>query len=447
MQHVSPEILDRLPPQDLDAEKGVLGSIILQPSRIADIEPLLRSEDFYADAHSQLYRALAKLCDRPGQKLDSAILLDHLRQTKQLEVVGGAAYIAEVTLSVPYAANAEHYAEIVARKSALRQMIHAATELLRSAYDEEDATETLDRAERALAVIGAGTDKAHGPMPFQEVMAEAIEHIDEVIQTGTGLGVATGMLGFDRYYGGLFPGELTILAARPTIGKTALATQIAAYAARKGPVYYASAEMSRVELATRLLCGTAGVSSQRVRGGTLDRDDVTRLTECSRLLAPAALYIDDCAGQGVRYIERASRRLLRGGLRLIVIDYLQLLEPEDTKVNREQQVSTMSRRLKLLARELDVPVLCLCQLNRQATGNCLPELYHLRESGAIEQDADVVSFLHLGPSNPTQDNHETFEPHDARWLIRKNRNGEIGTVRMRWSSTLVGFESVAERPL
>ena len=443
--NVSLEILDRLPPQNLDAEKSVLGSLLLDPNMCDDVAVIVQADDFYADGNQKLFKHLMAMHNK-RQPIDAVLLKERLTKEGDFEAIGGAAYLAEVAQSVPYAANAVYYADIVAKKSARRQMIHTATELLRNAYDEyEDAGETLNQAERSLAAIGQRGDNVSGPVPFRELISQAIERIDEIIQTGKGMGVPTGMLGFDRHYGGLFPGELTILAARPGIGKTALATQIAAYVARKGRrVYFASAEMSQVELATRLLCGTAGVSSQRVRGGTLDPDEVKRLTECSRLLAPAALYIDDCAGRGVRHIERASRRLLREGLRLIVVDYLQLIEPEDKRVNREEQVATMSRRLKLLARDLDLPVLCLCQLNRQAAVNYLPELHHLRESGAIEQDADVVSFLHLGPSNKIQDGAKTFEPDDARWLIRKNRNGETGTVNMRWSSTLVGFESIEE---
>lgn len=437
MPKASPEILDRIPPQDLEAERAVLGSVLLDSSCCDDVAELLRIEDFYADAHQRLYGHLLGMRDA-GEKIDALLLKERLTREGDFEAIGGTAYLAEVAQSVPYAANALHYARIVARKAKYRDMIHTATELLRSAYEEDEPDEILNRTERALG--GIGQVKAEGPVPFQKVVLEAVERIDEMMRTKQGLGLPTGMMDFDEFYGGLFPGELTILAAKPSFGKTALATQIAVYNASYGrPVYLASLEMSQLEITTRLLCGASGVSSQQVRGGNLAPGDVQRLAEASSTLASATLYLDDRSQLGTADIQRTARRLARDGLRLIVVDYLQLLTPANPKDSRNEQVGGMARHLKGLARELDVPVLCLCQLNRQAAVDRWPELHHLRDSGEVEQDADVVTFLHKGRATWPPGEQNT-KPDEARWIIAKNRMGETGTVQLHWSSTLVGFE-------
>jgi replicative DNA helicase len=272
----SPELLDRLPPQDLDAEKAVLGSIILEPSRMADVEAVLGPDDFYADKHRRLFRELQAVCGTNGGKLDAQILLDHLRQAKALEVVGGVAYVAEVASSVPLAANADYYAATVVRKSAYRQMLAVGHRLVEEAYDEADVTELLERTEQALAAIGP--KQSAEPSSFQEIVLETIARIDEVMRTKRGLGLPTGMLRFDENTGGLHPGELFILAARPSVGKTALAIQIARYNAEQGrAVYFASLEMSRTEITTRMLCGISGVNSQVIRSGQLVPEEMGRL--------------------------------------------------------------------------------------------------------------------------------------------------------------------------
>lgn len=438
MTEVSAEILDRLPPQNLDAEKSVLGSLLLDSARCDDVAEVLRVDDFYADAHQKLFRHLMAMHDA-GDRIDAVLLKERLIRQGDFEAIGGMAYLADVAQSVPYAANALHYAKIVAGKASHREMIHVATDLLRSAYGEEDAAEVLNRTERALARIGQ--TNAEGPVPFQEVVLEAIERIDEMMRTKRGLGLPTGMMDFDEFYGGLFPGELTILAAKPSVGKTALATQVAIYNASYGRrVYLASLEMSQLEITTRLLCSASGVSSQRVRGGNLAPEDVQQLAEASSTLGNAALYLDDRSGLGTADIRRTTRRLARDGLRLVVVDYLQLLKPANPKDSRNEQVGRMARNLKLLARELNIPVLCLCQLNRQAAVDRWPELHHLRDSGELEQDADVVTFLHKGPAIYPPGEKQTGLD-EARWIIAKNRMGETGTIKLHWSSTLVGFEA------
>jgi len=431
------ELLDRMPPHDEEAEKAVLGSILLDPGRMADIEAVITAKDFHVERNGRLFTAMRTLC-RNGGRLDAQILKDHLRTTGQLDAVGGMAYLLEVATAVPYAAHADHYAEIVAKKAALRRIIHVGGDLLRRAYLEEDAGEILEGAERILAKIGI-PDRT-GPRPFNEIVEETIAAIDEAMAGKRGLGLPTGFADFDTFFGGLFPGELCVLAARPGVGKTAIATQIAEDNAAQGRVtYFASAEMAASEIVTRLLCGQAGVNSQEVRSGRLVASDVSRLVRHSNALAKARLYLDDRPGLSTAQIRRAATRVSREGLRLMVVDYLQLLQPADRRVSREEQVGSMARDLKCLARELEVPILCLCQLNRQAV-NGPPDLHHLRESGAIEQHADMVMFLHREPES-RQDGDPPPETESTQWIVRKNRNGEIGMVQLWWSRSLVGFDS------
>lgn len=427
------ETIDRLPPQDLDAERAVLGSIILKPSVLDDVADVVSAEDFYSDANQRLYRELVGLCES-GKKLDAALLMDHLRTAGQLEVIGGAAYLGEVMMASPVADNAIHYAKIVARKSAYRRMIVIGTGLIGEAYDEAGTPERLlEHAESELAKMG-NDRQTDGPIPFRKVLVEVFAQIDQAQEQDGKTGLFTGISEFDEKLGGLFPGELNILAARPGVGKTALATQIACYCAqRKRVVYFASLEMGRSQIATRLLCSYAGVSSKFVRSGRLTPEQRSRLVETGNRLGPASLFLDDRPTLTTAQIRRAARRLVRQGLALIVVDYLQLVTPTDRRVNREEQVSTMAWALKTLARELQVPVLCISQLNREAAKGGRPGLHQLRESGAIEQHADTVMFIDPDENDPTR----------VEWRIAKNRYGPTADVALRWIPEATRFEEEA----
>jgi replicative DNA helicase len=425
------DTLDRLPPQDLEAERAVLGSVILKPSVLDDVAEVLKPEDFYQDANQRLYSELVRLCEF-GKKLDAALLADHLRVAGQWEPIGGAAYLGEVMMSAPVADNAVHYAQIVARKAAYRRIIGIATEMLGRAYDETAPPENIMEGAESRLAKGGHDGRSDGPKPFRDVLCEVFAQIDESLEQDGKTGLFTGITEFDEKLGGLFPGELNILAARPGVGKTALATQIACYCAqRKRLVYFASLEMGRSQIATRLLCSYAGVSSQFVRSGRLTPEQRERLVETGNRLGPASLFLDDRARLTTAQIRRASRRLVRQGLALVVVDYLQLITPTDRQVNREAQVSRMAWDLKTLSRELEVPVLCVAQLNREAAKGGRPGLHQLRESGAIEQHADTVMFIDPDANEPTR----------VEWRIAKNRYGPTADVALRWIPQATRFET------
>jgi len=435
--HQTSEILDRLPPQDIDAERGVIGSLLHAPAKCDDVASIVRAEDFYADANRKLFAHLLAMHEAGG-RIDLLLLRERLKRLGDLEAVGGVAYLAEVAQSVPYAANWAYYARIVARLARLRAMIHAGTEILRAAYDlAADPDAVIDAAEASLSAVRLSAEGAD-PVPVAEAAIAASDHIDRIHERQGGVGVPTGIPDLDADQGGLFPGELTILAARPGVGKTSFALQVAAHNAAAGRlVYFASLEMSASELATRLACGDSGVSNRRIRTGRLDRGDMRALSEAMAKQSTMRLDIHDRPRLTVAEIRRQIRRRKRKGLALAVVDYLQLVSPADRRVPREQQVATIVRTLKETAREYDLPIVCLCQLNRQADADEIPRLSQLRESGAIEQDADVVLFL--SRREPTE-----REPHNAILAIAKNRNGETGPRKLMWDGPTTRFSPAGD---
>lgn len=452
------ELLDRLPPQNLEAEKGLLGSVLLN-ARVLDDLPRMKPDEFYAQPHRILFRHMQAM-HAAGVPVDGLTLVERLKRAGDLQAMGGVAYLAEVAQSVPVAAHAGYYAGIVRRTARLRAIIAAATEMLRTAYAQgADPDEVLAACEAAMGAIETA-DHEQEPVSAMDAARVMVSHLEAIETRRKSAGCLTGITDFDEQIGGLFPGELAVLAARPSVGKTALALQVAYHVASAGRTcYIASLEMSRVELAVRLTCGRAGVNSRLIRSGKVGPAELELLIAAANEVARAKLWIHDAPGLSVYDVRRAARKIARHGLDLIVIDYLQLLAPADAKAHREQQVARMSRDLKCLARELVVPVLCLCQLNRaceEEGGE--PQLRHLRESGAIEQDADMVLFLGRRVSwierrrgeDRRQWESRLAEERDAAdfhtqaklWL-RKNRNGELGTFRLRWSPATTRFEKLA----
>jgi replicative DNA helicase len=442
------EILDRLPPQNLDAEKGVLGSIMLDPEVCDEVALILRSEDFYAFPNQRLFSHLLAM-HNDGVRIDVTLLVDRLKKAGDFELIGGAAYLADVLQSVPTAANAAFYAQIVRDKGTLRSLIHASTEILREAYDQSlEARELLSRAEEKVFAIleqkGTGELAA-----MQDVMHEALARIDLRLSKGTSLGgMGTGLADLDTLTGGLHESELVILAGRPSMGKTALATNIATHVAvkEKRASLFVSLEMSRLELAERMLCGHGHINGHQLRNGIMTKIDHKKLIEASSEMSLAPLFIDDSPSRTMTEIAASARRLKRReGLSLVVIDYLQLIEPDNQKDPRQEQVAKIARRLKALARELHVPVLCLAQLNRQAevARDNRPRLSHLRESGAIEQDADVVMFVHRDEYYQTNDEDRERVKGEADIILAKQRNGPVGEVKVRWLADYTRFENLA----
>lgn len=448
---VTSEILDRQPPRSLEAEQALLGSILQLPEVCDDVAVLVRVEDFYDDANRRLFRHLRSMHD-DGKRIDLTLLVDRLKSAGEYEAVGGAAYLAEVIQAAPTAAHAVHYAEIVQHRATLRSLIGASTEILRDAYDESvDPREMLGRAEQRIFSIleQRGTGQVQ---QMQQILNDALARLDAKMKGTHGIGgTETGYAELDAMTGGLHNGELVILAARPSMGKTALALNIAEHVTLRAgvPVLFVSLEMSSIELADRMLCSLAQVNGQRLRNGTISKDDCIRISERAAELSQAPLFVDDTPSRTMTEIAAAARRLKRkGGLGLVVIDYLQLIEPDNPRDPRQEQVARIARRLKGLAREVVVPVLCLAQLNRQteASKENIPRLSHLRESGAIEQDADVVMFVHREDYYGTSEDDD--KPRDvvpAEIHVAKQRNGPTGVARLAFHRAYTRFVNASQR--
>ena len=448
---VSSEILDRMPPQNLDAEKGVLGSVLLNPHMCDDVALLLRPEDFYADAHQKLFAHVLAMHDAGG-RIDTTLLAERLRQAGDLEAAGGTAYLAEVLHSVPVAAHAVYYAKIVRDKAVLRDLIHASTEILRDAYDPTvEPREMVGKAEERVFAVH-DRRSADQVTNIHDVMVEAFDHIDKRLEHGGATGIPTWFTELDNLTGGLHDSELVILASRPSMGKTALATNIAEHVTLKSneTCLFVSLEMARLELAQRLLCSVGKIDGNKFRSGFINRTERDKLVEASNKLSTAPLFIDDTPSRSVTEIAACSRRLKRtSNLGLVIIDYLQLIEPDNPKDPRQEQVAKIARRLKGLARELKLPVVCLAQLNRQVEergGDHRPRLSDLRESGAIEQDADVVMFIHREEYYCTREEaEEKGIAGIADLTVGKQRNGPTGGLKLTWRRQFTRFEDKARQ--
>ncbi|MBA3481335.1 MAG: replicative DNA helicase [Pirellulales bacterium] len=420
---------------------------MLLPEVFDEVALVIRPADFYDDANRKIFEHLLEMHDT-GQRVDLMLLIERLKKADCYEAVGGAAYLAEIGRQVPTAAHAEYYAKIVADKSVLRSLIHAGVDIQNGAYDPTSETrEILGKAEeRIFAIL---EDRGAGQVtPIAEVLQESLDRIDARMDHQHAFGgVETGFVDFDQMTGGLQKSELIILAARPSMGKTALAMNMAEYAALNGtPVLFVSLEMSGIELGDRLLCSFARVNGNRLRNGTITNDERKKLVNAAAQISQAPLYIDDSPSRTMTEIAANARRLKRrSGLGLIVVDYLQLIDPDNPRDPRQEQVAKISRRLKGLAREMEVPVLCLGQLNRQveSTSSNKPQLSHLRESGAIEQDADVVMFVHRDEYYMTNEEDREQVRGQADLLIRKQRNGPTGDVKLTWQHEFTRFENFA----
>jgi replicative DNA helicase len=451
-QPVASSLLDpRDRPANVDAERAVLGSILLKPDVCDDIALVVRAEDFSDESHQLLYRHLLDLHDS-GKRIDATIVVERLKTQGDFERIGGAAALADVVQAVPHAAHATHYAAIVRDKALLRSMIDAGTDILRDAYDASDEPrQLLARAEEKIFSILERRSSAEAK-PIQSVLEEVMVRMDARMKHEHTIGgVETGFTDLDQLCGGLHNSELVILAARPSMGKTAFAMNIAEHAAinLKQPVLFVSLEMAALELADRLLCSAAQVNGHRLRNGTISQEDRRRLVQKSSEIGAAPLFIDDTPSRTLTEIAAVARRLKRKqGLSMIVIDYLQLIEPDNPRDPRQEQVARIARRLKGMSRELDIPVLCLAQLNRQAevSRDNRPRLNHLRESGAIEQDADVVMFVHREEYYQTNDEDRERVRGQAEIIIAKQRNGPIGDVKLLWQHDFTRFVNLEHRP-
>ncbi len=437
--------IERLPPQNLDAERSVLGGILLDNAAFHKISEILQSGDFYRDAHRKLFEAMVRLQER-NEPVDLITLNQELQSMGTLQEVGGAAYLASLSDLVPTAANVAYYAKIVKDKSILRQVIEATTRIAGEGYDgSDDVIQFLDRAEQTILEISRKQRRA-GFLPLRDVLQQSMRSIEEASAKKDGLitGVATKFEEFDHLTCGLQRSDLIIVAGRPSMGKTAFALNIARNVAVLGkiPVAIFSLEMSREQLTLRMLSSEAGIDGSKLRSGRLGNADWTSLINAADRLSPAPIFIDDSPGISVMEMRGKARQMkLEQGVALVIVDYLQLMEGTGRAESRVQEISEISRFLKQLAKELEVPVIALSQLNRAVENrpDKRPVLADLRESGAIEQDADVIAFLY----------REEYYFRDrpdcqgkAEVIIGKQRNGPIGTLQLNFRPELTLFRDL-----
>ncbi len=440
-------------PHDTDAEMSTLGAMMLDQNAIERVAAILRPDDFYHPAHQILCETIYSIHERNGA-VDILTVRAELERANRLEAVGGMAGLTEILESVPTAANAEYYARIVEEKSTLRKLIRAAYEIIRIADEPDlDTTEKIDQAERCIYEV---SDRRLGRqfIPINELVLETIEHFEQVQTSGRGIiGTPTHFTPLDRITSGLQPSELIILAARPSVGKTSFALNIAENIALKEnrPVAIFSLEMSGQQLVQRMLCSQASVSAERVRHGRLTPDDWDRLQHASERLFRAPIYIDDTSSLSTLEMRAKCRRLKTqlGDLALVVLDYLQLMRSSNRRVeNRNQEIGEIARSLKQIAREFEVPVIALSQLSRsiERRENKRPMLSDLRDSGSIEAEADVVMFIHreeyLSERDGSQRQSENRGPQEAEIIIAKQRNGPTGSVKLAFQPEFSRFLTI-----
>jgi replicative DNA helicase len=447
----SPDIHTRTLPHSIEAEQGVLGSMLISPREIiAECVEKINEEYFYFAAHQTIYTVLVELWNA-GQAIDLITFTQVLRDRSLLETVGGAAAVTSLFTFVPTAANVTYYLEIVREKYILRQIIAACTESVRRAFEEQDEVHgLLDEVEQKI--FSVGEDRFKGQvLTMKDQVMEAIEAIEQLYERRGGItGIATGFAELDRMTNGLHEGEMIVIAARPSMGKTALAMNIAEHVAinEKLPVAVFSLEMSSQQLVQRLLCSRARVNLQKVRDGFLAERDFPSLTAAASKLAEAQIYIDDTASLSILELRAKARRLkAQKDIKLIVVDYLQLLRSTTRRAqdNRQLEISEISSGLKGLAKELKVPVLVLAQLNRQpeARTGGKPRLSDLRESGSIEQDADLVGLLVRPEIYEEDEDARAEKAGEAELIIAKQRNGPVGEIALTFLKEFTRFEDRA----
>lgn len=448
---------DRLPPQNIEAEQSLLGCLLIDPEAMVRVADRINAEDFYRPAHQKIFEVMVDLFER-HDPIDILSLGNRLEEKTWLQQVGGRAYLVELSNTEPTSANIMHYAEIVQKKATLRRLLQTANDIAHMGQnEEEDIDITLDQAERALFQVSEKYNK-NTFISIRSVLHEAFDRIDELHKVrGTLRGLSSGFKELDQLLAGFQKSDLIILAARPSVGKTSLALDIARQIGvqSKLPVGLFSLEMSKEQLVDRMICAQAGVDLWKLRTGRLsDRDDdFPRIGHALGELSEAPIFIDDSAQLNVMQLRTKARRLkTEHGLGIIIVDYLQLMEGRSFKGsdNRVQEVSEISRGLKQIAKELDVPVLALAQLSRavEQSRPAIPHLSHLRDSGSIEQDADVVLFIYRKSADRGYQSEDIppEEKNIAEIHIAKHRNGPTGKVRLYFEGTRATFQNLETRP-
>ncbi len=434
----------RLPPHNLEAEQSVLGSMLLDRDAIPAAAEILRPDDFYGNNNSELYEAIIDLFDS-GQPADLVTVTERLRQKGRLESAGGIEYIARIASAVPTTANISHYAHIVEEKSILRKMIKAASDIVALGYESgEDASYILDKAQQSIFDVLQRRD-VKGVAHIKDVLVEAFGRLEELYNNKEAFtGIPSGFIDLDYKTSGFQNSDLILIAARPSMGKTSFALNIAQYAAihRHIPVAVFSLEMSKEQLVNRVLCCEAMVDSHRVKTGRLEDDDWSKIAKVLGPISEAPIYIDDSSSSSIMEIRAKCRRLkLEKKIKLVIIDYLQLMQGRGRTENRQQEISEITRSLKILAKEINVPVITLSQLSRapESRSDHKPMLSDLRESGAIEQDADLVLFLYREDYYKKDTNKKNI----VEVIIAKHRNGSTGSVELVWLDQFTKFANKA----
>lgn len=445
----SPNIKGKIPPHNVDAERATLGAVLLDGEVISTVLRYLRAHDFYVSAHQKIFKGILELFNR-GETIDLISLADRLSAAGELEASGGTAYISALTNEVPTSANVEYYARIVQDRSVRRQLLKISTTLVSSSYDEGMETRALiEEAEQKIFDITEGqhTDSYRG---VHDIVAETIEAIEKLYHTKDSYtGVPSGFADLDNMTSGFQKSEFIIIGARPSVGKTALALTMAANMAihRKVPVGFFTLEMSDMALMQRLLSSEARINSDKLRTGMLRPADFHNLTEAAGRIYEAPLFIDDTPNIKLLDLRAQARRMKsKEGIKVLFVDYIGLIEPESkNNVPRHEQVAEISRSLKSLARELEMPIICLSQVGRQSEGKA-PSLADLRESGSIEQDADVVMFLHRERED-TRDRSQGggTAGTETDLIVAKQRNGPVGTIKLAFLPHYTKFEAFTSR--
>lgn len=441
----------RIPPHSIEAERAVLGAILLNKDAFDTVSSIVKAEDFYSDNHRVIYEALVSIVGK-NQRVDYVLLSEELKKSQKLEAVGGILYLTNLTTDIVDAYNVEDHAKIVRDKAHLRKLIHVANAVESMAYREEEETEDIvNRAEQMVLDVSGTTKGESSFSVMRDVVYETIDRINE-LQRHKGIltGVSTGFKDLDNLTSGLQKSDLILVAARPSMGKTAFTLNIAQNVAMKSKknVAFFSLEMSKTQLVARVLAAVAGINSGRIRNGQLSQEDWGKAINALNDLADAPLYIDDTSGLTPQLMKKKLRRLIQehGELGLVVVDYIQLMENGGKKMadNRQQEVSAISRQLKIMAREFNVPLIALSQLSRgvESRADKTPMLSDLRESGSLEQDADIVAFLNR---ENYQDTEDTSDGVETQVIIRKHRNGELGIVKLWFEGAYTRFRDLAYR--
>jgi len=434
----------RIPPHNPEAEQSVLGSMLLDGDAVAAAAEILKSDDFYREGNREIFESMLELVDR-GEPIDLITVTEQLRGKGALETVGGVEYLAAIAGAVPTTSNIRHYARIVEEKSLLRKLIRTASDIVNLGYEGGDDTAyIIDRAQQQIFDLMQKRD-VKGFIHIRDILVEAFSRLDELYNNKEAFtGIPSGFIDLDYMTSGFQNSDLVLIASRPSMGKTSFALNIAQNVAiqRQKPVAVFSLEMSKEQLASRLLCSEAMVDSSKMRTGRLEDGDWTKLATALGPLSEAPIYIDDSSASSIMEIRAKCRRLkAEKNISMVIIDYLQLMQGKGSSENRQQEISEITRSLKILAKEINVPILTCSQLSRavEARSDHRPMLSDLRESGAIEQDADLVIFLYREDYYKKDTNKKNI----AEVIIAKHRNGSIGTMELVWLGQYTKFANKA----